>query len=69
MTPRLQHEPFLFENAREAAAGLVAYLTEWSGYLQYDIAVVPPTNPMRAYDGFTVQARKFDGEAVGYVAA
>lgn len=66
MTPRLQHAPHLFANVGDAVAALSAYLAEWSGYLAYDIAPVC-TGTERAYDGFTVQARKFTGEPVGYI--
>ena len=66
MSFKLQPEPHLFPDIREAADALAVYVKEWGGYLQYDIRVVR-LDLSKAFDGFHIRAKDFDGFGVAYI--
>ena len=64
---RIQQKPYLFPDMLSAASALHELVAEWSGYQQYEILVVHEGGE-RAFAGFHVRAKCFDGFTIGHVA-
>lgn len=65
-TYNVSKSPHLFPDVRAAVSALSALVNNWTGYQQYEISAVH-TGGERAFAGFNVRVKDFDGFGVGYV--